>query len=333
MTSAIPPTPPPSAVAGASSVVADAPPAVALAPPAGSAALGRGAAFALLGVLILVWGVNWPIMKVGLGHMTPFWFSGLRLALASAVLFAVLAARRELIVPPRADWPIVISIGLLQLGVYVAGVHYAIGLIPAGRTSVLSYTFPIFVVPAAILLLGEKLTALKIAGLALGLAGIVVLFDPFAAAGAGRDTLVGNAVLLVSAAAWAAAIVHIRRHRFRATTLQLAPWSLAIGAAPLLAVALLVEGPGGFVSGARGWLILAYNGVAASAFGFWAMISINRALPAITTSLGVLGVPALGIVSSAVALGEALTPSLVGGALLVGLGLAAVALAEARRAR
>lgn len=303
------------------------------APGAGSAALGRGGAFVLLGVLIVVWGVNWPIMKVGLDHMTPFWFSGLRLALAAAVLVALLAARGELILPPRADWPVVISVGIFQLGLYVAGVHYAIGLIPAGRTSILSYTFPIFVVPAAVLFLGERLTALKIAGLAFGLVGIVVLFDPFAGGPAdGRATL-GHVVLIGAALAWAVAIVHIRRHRFRATTLQLAPWSLALGALPLLAVAVFIEGPGGFVAGGRGWLILVYNGVVASAFGFWAMISINRALPAITTSLGVLGVPALGIVSSTLALGEALTASLVGGALLVGLGVAAVALAEARNRR
>jgi drug/metabolite transporter (DMT)-like permease len=77
--------------------------------------------------------------------------------------------------------------------------------------------------------------------------------------------------------------------------------------------------------------VLAYSAFLATSAGFWAMTSISRALPAITTSLASLAIPAVGIAASALTLGETLSASLVGGLLLIALGVAGVALADARQ--
>jgi drug/metabolite transporter (DMT)-like permease len=80
-------------------------------------------------------------------------------------------------------------------------------------------------------------------------------------------------------------------------------------------------------------VILAYNGPLATAFCFWAAVSVNRALPAITTSLSLLAVPVAGVLASAVFLGEALTATLVGGLALILAGTVLVNLADIRRER
>ncbi len=287
-------------------------------------------AYILLGVCIVLWGVNWPIMKVGLKYIDPFWFSALRLLMAAATLFIVLAARGLLILPPRSDWPIVGTVSLLQFALFLACVHIAVGLVPAGRAALLAYTTPLWVVPAAILLLGEKLSWAKGAGLAVGLVGLAVLFDPSEMNWGDRNAVIGNLLLLLGAFLWGVSMIHIRSHRFSATTLQLVPWQMLIAAVPLLVVAITVEGFGGFRWGWELAAVLGYNGFVASAFTYWAVLAITRALPAITTSISGLGVPALGIAIGAVALGETVTLALLAGLALIALGLGLVAWADWR---
>ncbi len=74
------------------------------------AALRRGATVAaapalLLGGAILLWGANWPVMKLGLNHVSPLWFSGLRFATGAVCLFAWQAARGEIRRPAARTCP------------------------------------------------------------------------------------------------------------------------------------------------------------------------------------------------------------------------------------
>ncbi|MGH6940114.1 DMT family transporter [Hypericibacter sp.] len=285
----------------------------------------RRGAFILLGTIILVWGINWPVMKVGLGSIPPFWFGGLRLLLGSTALFLVAAFRRRLTLPALADWPVVASVGLVQMAGFLALVNVALLHVPAGRSAVLCYTTPLWVAPGGALFLGEKLNRRKLAGLALGLVGLLILFEPGSFDWSNRPLLLGNAFLLGAALLWAVTILHIRGHRWHSSALDLAPWQQLTGALPLLAVALLTEGGPDVID----WkwsslLVLAYNGPIASGFAFWAAVAVTRRLPALTTSLAFLAVPVMGLTASAVALGEHPQPALLGGFLLILIGLVLV---------
>jgi drug/metabolite transporter (DMT)-like permease len=282
--------------------------------------------------IILLWGVNWPVMKVGLESITPFWFAVARLGLGAATLFAVLAWRGQLSLPTRRDLPVVASVGLLQMALLLALINTGLQTVGAGRSALLAYTTPLWVTPAAILLLGERMGRLKAIGWLLGMGGLAVLFNPFGFDWGDPDVVLGNGLLLGAGMAGAAAIVHVRGHDWDSAPLQLAPWQMLL-ALPLLLVPALATEP---LSEIRpSWelaAILVYNGPVASAFCFWAVITVARSLPAITSSLGFLGVPMAGIASAAVWLGEPVTPTLAGGLLLILAGLAAVNLAELRKA-
>ena len=275
----------------------------------------------LLLLIIVLWGANWTVMKVGLTYIPPLTFAAARMIMGAGILAVVAAALGQLRVPSRRDWPIVLSVGLVQMGAFMALTTFALQFVPAGRSAILAYTTPLWVVPIAALVLHERLSLLKKGGFLFGLGGVVVLFNPFAFDWTDRNVLIGNGTLLFSALLWALLIVQIRGHRWEGTPLSLGPWQFAAGACLLIPLALLVEGTRSIQwSSELGW-VLFYNGPLATAFCFWAMVTVNRALPAVTTSIAMLGVPAFGVLTATVALGEPVTPTNVLGFLLIGGGL------------
>lgn len=290
-----------------------------------------GVAALLLGLVILLWGVNWPVMKQVVGQMPPVSFVAARLGLGTVTLVLVAALAGQLRVPARGDLPVILSVGLLQMTGFMLLVTLALQHVPAGRAGILAYTTPLWVVPLALIFLRERLTRLKLAGLLLGLAGVAVLFNPAGFDWRDPAVLTGNAMLMAGAALWAVNIIQVRGHRWIGTPLALAPWQMGIATICTGIVALVTED----LSGVR-WTgtllsLLAYNGPLATAFCFWAIVTVNRALPAITLSLATLGVPVVGLVSAALWLGEPLTPTNLAGLALIATGLAAMALADRRR--
>ena len=287
-------------------------------------------AVVLLALLVMIWGANWPIMKMGLAHLQPFWFAASRLALGWVSMVAILLPMGRLRLPPRADWPVVISLGLLNMALFMTLTNIALQVVPAGRSAILAYTTPIWVAPGAALFLGERLTRGRLAGLCLGLGGIVVLFNPMGFDWGNAAALLGNGLLLLAALIWAIGILHVRGHAWRASPLELAPWQMLVGLVPVTALAAIIEGaPRLDRSFELAWVLI-YNGTLATAFAFWAAVTVNRLLPALTVSLSFLCVPAGGLVFSSLLLGEGLSLTNMGGLALIVAGVAISAVAEAR---
>ncbi|MFE1597645.1 DMT family transporter [Methylobacterium sp. ID0610] len=291
---------------------------------------GPGASAALLGGAILLWGANWPVMKLGLSHVSPLWFSALRFATGAACLFAWQGIRGGLRLPGRADWPVVASIGLLQMMLFTALGAVAMTRLPAGRSAILSYTTPIWVVPAAVLLFGERIGRRRWAGIGLATLGVLILLNPWAVDWRDGAVLGANAMLLAASAAWASCILHLRYGRPAATAVQLAPWQMLLAAGLLAPLARAVEGPftgdgtGGF------WACLVFVGPVATAFCFCAVNAASARLPASAMSTLMLAVPVTGLAVSLAALHEAPSPDLILGAGAIVLGIAASAVPSRR---
>ena len=287
----------------------------------------------LLVAVVILWGVNWPVMKIGVQAMPPVWFATARMVLGAATLFALLAVLGRLSLPTRRDLPVILTVGALQMGAFLALVNIALQQVDAGRSAVLAYTTPLWVTPAAIVLLGERPNAGKLLGLALGLAGVAVLFNPLGFDWSAPAVLIGNALLLAAAFSWSIALLHVRVHKWDSSPLQLAPWQMMLAVPPLALLSWLTEDWSQVQwTGSLG-LVLAYNGPLATAFCFWAVVSVTRALPAITTSLSLLAVPVTGVAASALFLGEPATPTLVAGLVLILGGTVLVNLGDLRRNR
>lgn len=298
-----------------------------------STALSPATARLLLVGVVVLWGANWPVMKVGLQSMPPVWFAAARMTLGALSLFAMLAVLGRLKLPTRRDLAVVFTVGGLQMAAFLVLVNFALQHVGAGRSAVLAYTTPLWVTPAAVLFLGETMNRRKLLGLCLGLGGVAVLFNPSGFDWASREALIGNALLLTAAFSWSLAILHVRVHEWESSPLQLAPWQMVLAIPPLAVLSWLTEDWSAIRWSGELGIILAYNGPLATAFCFWAVVSVNRALPATTTSLSLLAVPVAGVLASALFLREPLTPTLLSGLALILCGTVLVNLADMRGKR
>jgi drug/metabolite transporter (DMT)-like permease len=283
---------------------------------------GTAPAVALLAIVVLLWGVNWPVMKLALAAAPALWFCAARMATAALCLFALQAALGVLRLPRRADLAVLASTGILQVALQNACINLALQRVPAGRSSVLAYATPLWVLPGAALLLGEKVTGRRLAGLVLGLGGLLLLFNPASLDWSDRRAIDGNVLLLAASLATAVPILHMRRHRWHSSAFELAPWQCGLAAVVVVPIAMLLEGEPAVAWHPLLGLAFLYAALPCSAFGMWAMTRFSRELPAMTTALGLLGVPLVGVLSSALALGEPITAPLVAAQLLIAAGVA-----------
>jgi drug/metabolite transporter (DMT)-like permease len=284
----------------------------------------------LLLTVVLAWGLTWPVNKVILATVPPLWAVALRTGIGAVALFAIAALQRRLALPPRQDLPVLASIALLHMVGFGALSSIGLQTVPTGRSVVLAYTTPLWVVPGAALFLRERLTPRRVVGVVVGLAGLVVLFNPLALDWTERAAVLGNLAILVAALLWAGSILHIRGHRWRSTPFDLLPWETLLATALLVPLAYLIAGPPRFTLDGPLTALLVYAGVPGTALAYWAVAMASRLLPAITTSLGLLATPVVSTLVAAVWLREAPTPDVLAAMGLILSGIAIGATGESR---
>jgi drug/metabolite transporter (DMT)-like permease len=284
--------------------------------------LTRPVIYALLGLVVLILGLNWPVMATGVKSVAPIWMGALRIGTATLLMVTVALARGTMSPPPRRDLPIVVSMALFRLAAVTVLVFSALELVPAGRSSVVVWTSSLWTVPIAAIFLGERMTRARWLGLALGIAGVLALFEPWSFDWSDSAVAIGHALLILAAITNAATAVHIRAHRWSIAPLDSMPWQLTAATLILVALGFAVEGPPVIDwTPQLVWVVL-YQGLLATGIAFWVQIVILRNLSAVSTNLTLMAVPVVGVVSSAIILGEDVTTSLVLGLILVIFGVA-----------
>lgn len=288
----------------------------------------KGAYFAML-VAVVLYGASWPVMKVGLAGSTPLWFAAARAGAGTVVILIGLGLLGRLRLPYRHDLPLIASISLVQMAAFYALTMIGLQLVPAGRSVVIAYTTSIWVVPLS-LLLGERLGWRKLTGVVLGLVGVGILLNPAAIDWSAPGALLGHALLLLSALAWATAILHSRHHVWSGSSLDILPYQMGLAAVALALLAAVMEPHGWIGSEPETILSVLVVGGIVGPIGSWCATTVQRDLPSLVTSLGFLGVPVLGVAISTLWLGEPIGFALSIGGLLILAGVALVSLAGDR---
>lgn len=290
---------------------------------------GAGARpYLLLVCLALVWGVHWPVAKIGLRDLPPFTYGTLRVATGLAVIMVVLALRRGIRLPSRHDLPVVVSVGLGQMAAGIALMNLALPLVAAGRSAILVYTMPLWVALIQLPALRAGGAARQVAGLFVGLTGIIVLLNPSAIDWESPGELLGSAGLLLSAVLWAATTIHLRHHQWRSTPLDLMPWQLLVALVPLVLAALVLDAGRPIHWEPVAVAAVLFSWPLATALAFWLSQSISRSLSPLATTMGFLAVPVVGLAASSVMLGEPLTVLDLAGALTTFLGIVLVSISS-----
>lgn len=276
---------------------------------------------ASLVLAIVLWGANWPVMKVGLAHVTPVWFSALRFGTGGAALFLVQILGGGIRFPKRGDLPFIASIGLLQMAAFTVLGALAMTHLPAGRSAILSYTTPLWVTPISVFVFAEKVSKLRIAGILLAALGVAILVNPSAINWGDPVVLASNAALLVGSICWALCIIHLRYFRSVSSAFVLAPWQMLLATVLLVPLAWSIEG--GFTADDTITFFAStiFVGPVATAFCFVAVNAASSWLPATTMSTAMLGVPVTGVLLSLLLLGEPLTAPLAAGTAAIVTGI------------
>jgi drug/metabolite transporter (DMT)-like permease len=257
----------------------------------------------LLAALSLAWGFNWTAMKLALNEVPPWTFRAICLGFGSAILFLVVRLGGEKLVWPRGQWLRLWVCALLNITAWNILVALGLRMIASGRASILAYTMPALAIPLSVWLLGERLTAGKLIGLALGMAGMALLIgEGFAGIGAAP---LGSLLVLGAAASWALGSVLQKKYPIDLPAGPYTAWIMLLGGLPILIGALLFEDLGWLRTvGVAAILGTAYNVLVAFAFAYWAWIKLVTSVSVTVFSLSILVIPVVGVFSGVVFLGE-----------------------------
>ncbi len=263
----------------------------------------------LLGALTILWGSNWPAMKLALRELDPWTFRTVCLLVGGGGLLALVRAGGHSLRVPRTErWPLAL-IALFNITGWHICSAYGLTLVHAGRAAIIAYTMPLWTVIFGRLLIGERITPSRLAALGLGLSGMAVLLAPDV--GALRAAPAGALLILGAAVSWAIGTVLTKAYRWTVPTAVLTGWQLLVGAAPIvLGAAIRWSGAGGAPLGGTAALSTAallgtaYATFVGVIFCHWAWFRIVAVLPAAAAAIGTLGVPIVGLLTSALVLGE-----------------------------
>lgn len=257
----------------------------------------------VLAALTFAWGFNWTAMKVALSEVPPWTFRTLCLGAGSAVLFAALRAGRQPLAVPKDQWGRLSLLAVLNITSWNILVAFGVALIPSGRAAILAYTMPVWAVPLSIWLLGERMTARKLAGLALGLAALALLLGEYF--GQLSAAPVGSLMVLGASASWALGTVLQKRYPVNLPAGAYTAWIMFLGGVPIFIGALALEDIRELRNvGLWPALGVAYNVLVAFAFAHWAWIKIATSVPVSVFSISMLIIPVIGVLSGVVFLRE-----------------------------
>ncbi len=283
-------------------------------------------ALILFALVVIIWGANWTVVKLIVQSVPPIWSNVLRCAIAAVALLILQMATKQFIIPKRHDLPAIIIVSVFHMTIFATLMAIGLQYTSVGRSVILGYTTPLWVTPAAVLLLHESLNKFRLTGVLLGVIGVLVLFAPAIETMHTSTDFIGNSLLLAASLSWAITIIAIKFIKWYSTPFQLVFWQTLVATFLSILLALYFEGPLLIAFNNDLYWQFAYNGLLATAFGFWAMTVVNRSLPAIVTSLGLLATPIIGIAFSQYILGETLDIFLIfaGCFIIVGIALGCI---------
>jgi drug/metabolite transporter (DMT)-like permease len=286
--------------------------------------VSRGARWAGIAAVSFIWGSTWLAIKIGLGTMPPFLSAGMRFALAAGILSGLSWAA-------GVPWPTrarthagLLALGFLNFVVNYGVVYWGEQYVSSGLTAVLFATYPLFVLLVAHATIGgERITPRKAIGVALGFAGVYVIFRSDLAVGDPRAALAA-AVILVSPVASALTSVGIKKwgHDFHPYTLTALP--MAYGALALTAIGLAFEDARTIEWSTAAIGSLAYLALFGSVIAFVIYYRLLKVVPVSLLALVSYAFPIVAVVLGWLVLDERLSGSTLVGAfgVLVGIALA-----------
>ena len=284
-------------------------------------------AFAALMLLTLIWGYNWVVMKSALTYAGAFQFAALRTCIGALSLFAILLILRK---PLRVkEMPTLILLGILQTSGFTGLLIWALVEGGAGKTAVLTYTMPFWVMVLAWPLLGEKIRGFQWPAALFSTMGMLFILDPLHL---GTDTF-SMFLAVLSGIFWALSVIVAKKLHQRSPDLDLislTAWQMLFGTIPIVIAALLIPAPQiqwtPYFIGA-----VFYNSVFCNALAWLLWLYALQRLSAGIASMSSMLAPVIGVMAAWVQLNEVPNTTEFIGMTLIALSLLIISIISIRK--
>jgi drug/metabolite transporter (DMT)-like permease len=277
-------------------------------------------------LLVILWGYSWITSKIGLNYASSIDVVALRLELGALTLLAGLLWTRRSLRPEH--WKALLIIGLIQTGAFLLLNTWALSEGGPGKTSILVFTMPFWVLVFAWPMLHERIHGLQWISVALAVAGLVFVLEPWQM----HTSMFSKTLAVIAGMCWAIGVIYAKQlhNRAKVEPLAFTFWQMLVGLVPVVLCQLLIDRPAVIWSNTFIGVTL-FNGIAATGLGWLAWLYVLHRLPAGTTSLSSLAIPVIAIVSSYIQFGEQVGRSELTGMLLIGLALALLSYLSIRK--
>lgn len=277
---------------------------------------------ALLLVLAIgvLWGLNWPAVKIILGEVPPLTMRAVGFSISAILLY--LAARlmgQPLLPPPNERLPLAIAGWLTVLG-FNGLTAFGQLLTETSKAVIIAFTMPLWATLFAFVFLKESLTWNRIASIAIGMTGLYVLVSDDI--GALMNAPVGPMLILGAALSWGAGTVALKARKWMVQPLSSAAWMILCSTPPVVLGALLFEAPENIVwPSTRVVWTFVYHIIFPTVICYAVWASVVAKLPASIVAIGTLSIPITGVLSAGIILGDEFTATKVVALVLIVLSI------------
>ena len=258
----------------------------------------------VLALLTLVWGFNWPVMKIGVTGFPPLTYRMICLFIGTPLLGLVLLALKVPFKVPRQYWKELLVLAVFNMFFWHFLIILAVNLLSSGRAAILGYTMPIFSAVIGALVFKTQLSKRKWGGISSAAIGVIFLLwhelDNFS----GKPF--GVLLALGAASSWALGTQLLRRTTIPLPTLTLSFWMTVTTAVVMTVLATVLESDRWEAPTSTHWASIIYNAILVFVFAHSAWFYLARSLPPVASTLSVMMIPILGVFSGALALNELL---------------------------
>lgn len=234
------------------------------------------------GLVYVLWGGTYLAMKIAVEHIPPYVMGTLRYLVAGPLMLGYLALIGRNIRINRQDALRLIAIGGLLLSIGNMGVAWAEEYVPSSLAALIVAVVPIWVaIIEAWIIRNRRMSPLGLAGLTLGIAGLLVLLWPKLTSGTrvGQLELLGMGILLVASLSWSLGSVLSGRWSLGVDVFTASAWQMTFGGLINATVAILTDGFHKVMWTAPGTLAILYLVTCGSWIGFTAYIWLLEHVP------------------------------------------------------
>jgi drug/metabolite transporter (DMT)-like permease len=281
------------------------------------------ASIVMLLITMVIWGSTFVVTKGINDQVQPFTLAFVRVAIGALVLLGCAFVRQARGGAHSSwsalPWGTMITMGLIGVVLYYAVFNYSLVYTSASQGALVQSCIPAMTALVAVVWLREHASALRWTGIALSMAGILIVFSG-ADAQSGSGSLLGNVLMFISAALWG---VYTSMAKRVATydAIQVTAGIIGAGALlllPLSAFEIVAEGVPNV--DARGWLGMAYLGAGASGLAYMMYSAALKHMDASEAGVYTNLIPIVGVIMG-VMLGDPLSVRAVIGGVVVLVGV------------